>query len=145
MRALIQRVSQAAVTVGETSTGAIGRGFLIFLGVGHGDSESNAEVLAQKSALLRIFPDAADKMNLSLKDVQGEALVVPQFTLYADTHKGHRPAFTPAAPPDLAERLYTAFVEALKNQGVKTETGRFGAHMLVSLVNDGPVTILLES
>lgn len=144
VRALVQRVSEASVSVDDQVIGSIGRGFLIFLGVGQGDAETNALLLAKKSALLRVFPDASNKMNLSLKDVAGEALVISQFTLYADTHKGHRPAFTDAAPPDRAEHLYQAYVEALKGEGVKTETGRFAACMRVRLVNEGPVTILLD-
>lgn len=145
MRALVQRVSEASVSVDDQVIGSIGRGFLIFLGVGKEDAEPHAHLLARKSALLRVFPDDANKMNLSLIDVGGEALVISQFTLYADTHKGHRPAFTDAAPPERAERLYETYVEALKGEGVKTATGRFAAMMRVRLVNEGPVTILLEA
>lgn len=144
MRALIQRVSEASVSVDGQVIGAVGRGFLVFLGVGKGDDEARAETLARKSASLRIFPDAEGKMNVSLKEVGGEALVVSQFTLYADTRKGHRPAFTDAAPPDQAERLYEKYVTCLSNEGIRTATGRFAAHMRVGLVNEGPVTILLE-
>ncbi|OGH62427.1 MAG: D-tyrosyl-tRNA(Tyr) deacylase [Candidatus Lindowbacteria bacterium RIFCSPLOWO2_12_FULL_62_27] len=144
MRALIQRVSRASVRVDEEVIGKIGRGFLILLGVGKSDSEETAETLARKSAALRIFPDDNHKMNISLKDAAGEALVISQFTLYADTHKGHRPAFTDAAPPELAERLYEKYVGALRQEGIRTETGRFAAFMNVELLNEGPVTILLE-
>ncbi len=145
MKALIQRVTEAGVSVDGQMIGSIGRGFLILLGVGHQDTAATAQTLAKKSSALRIFPDAANKMGVSLKDAGGEALVVSQFTLYADTRKGNRPAFTAAAPPDLAERLYLEFVEELKRDGIRTETGRFGAFMQVRLQNDGPVTILLES
>lgn len=145
MKALVQRVSEASVSVDDRVIGSIGRGFLILLGVGHADAQSHADALARKSASLRVFPDAANKMNLSLKDVEGEALVVSQFTLYADTHKGHRPAFTAAAPHEQAERLYLRYVDSLKKEGVKTQTGQFAAYMKVRLQNDGPVTILLET
>lgn len=144
VRALIQRVSEASVRVDSEIIGSIGRGFLVFLGVGHEDTESVPATLAKKTAALRVFPDSANKMNLSLKDVNGAALVVSQFTLYADTRKGNRPAFTYAAPPDQAERLYLSYVEALKNESIHTETGKFAADMRVQLINDGPVTILLE-
>ena len=125
--------------------GQIGRGLVVLLGVGHGDGEAEARLLAEKIANLRIFEDAAGKMNLSLLDVGGQALVVSQFTLYADTRRGNRPGFTDAAPPELGEELYLAYCEALRAEGVRVATGAFGAHMRVSLVNDGPVTILLEA
>lgn len=144
MRALVQRVSEASVTVDDQIIGSIGQGFLIFLGVGYADAESHADRLARKSALLRVFPDSDNKMNLSLKEINGEALVVSQFTLYADTHKGHRPAFTDAAPPEQAEKLYNRYVETLKKEGIRTATGQFAAYMRVRLVNEGPVTILQE-
>lgn len=145
VRALLQRVSEASVSVDDEITGCINQGLLIFLGVGQEDAESNAETLARKTAGFRIFQDDSRKMNLSLKDVSGEALVVSQFTLYADTHKGHRPAFTDAARPEVAVRLYEHYVNTLKKEGVHTETGRFAAYMRVRSVNEGPVTIMLES
>lgn len=144
MRALVQRVAEAGVSVDGREIGVIGRGFLILLGVGKDDTESSAGILAKKCAQLRIFPDTANKMNVSLKDAGGAALVVSQFTLYADTRKGNRPAFTDAGPPDLAERLYLRFVEELRKEGIETRTGQFAAYMQVRLQNDGPVTILLE-
>ena len=144
MKALIQRVSSADVSVDGGIVGSIGRGVLIFLGVGRLDNDADAETLAKKSAFLRIFPDASNKMNRSLKDVVGEALVVSQFTLYAYTGKGNRPAFTDAAPHEQAEALYLKYVDSLKEEGVRTETGKFAADMQVRLTNDGPVTILLE-
>lgn len=145
MRALVQRVTEASVSVDAVQIGRIAAGFLVFLGVGHADTPGHAETLARKTAALRIFPDEEKKMNRSLKDVGGEALIISQFTLYADTRKGHRPAFTDAAPPEPAERLYLAYVDALRREGIRAQTGRFGAMMQVHLVNDGPVTILLES
>ncbi len=144
MRALIQRVSQAAVAVEGEVVGRIGFGCLILLGVGKADTETQADLLARKTVHLRIFPDSDKKMNLSLKDVQGEALVVSQFTLYADTRKGHRPAFTDAAGPEVADRLYQRYVRSIESEGIHASTGRFGAMMQVSLVNDGPVTLLLD-
>ena len=144
MRALVQRVAFARVTVGEQPVGEIGPGFLIFLGVGQGDSEREADILAVKIAKLRIFSDAAGKMNLSVKDVGHAALVVSQFTLYADTTRGNRPGFAGAAPPAQAEALYRYFAEQLRVQGLEVQTGSFGADMKVSLVNDGPVTVWLE-
>jgi D-tyrosyl-tRNA(Tyr) deacylase len=144
MRALVQRVSSGAVSVGGKVVARIGRGVIVLLGVGHGDGESQAEYLAEKIANLRIFEDDADKMNLSLLDVAGEAIVVSQFTLYADTDKGRRPAFVNAALPEVAEPLVTRFAELLAAKGVPTQTGRFGAHMHVEINNDGPVTIWLE-
>jgi D-tyrosyl-tRNA(Tyr) deacylase len=122
----------------------IGKGLLILLGIGHGDGEEQAAFLAEKIANLRIFEDAQGKTNLSVLDVKGEAIVVSQFTLYADARKGRRPGFTDAALPDVAEPLVMRFVELLKSQQVPTQTGQFGAHMLVEIHNDGPVTIWLE-
>ncbi|MBI4179907.1 D-tyrosyl-tRNA(Tyr) deacylase [bacterium] len=145
MRALIQRVSEASVQVDDQVLGKIRRGFLILLGVGQADTETHAAGLAKKTANLRIFSDESHKMNLSLKDVHGEALVISQFTLYADTQKGHRPSFTGAAPPDRAERLYEQYVADLKSEGVPAQTGRFAAMMSVRIVNEGPVTIWLET
>jgi len=144
MRALLQRVSKANVTVDEQTISAIGKGLLILLGVGHGDGEEQAKFLAEKIANLRVFEDEQGKTNLSILDVKGEAIVVSQFTLYADTRKGRRPSFIDAALPDAAEALVNRFVELLRGQGVPTQTGRFGSHMAVEIHNDGPVTIWLE-
>jgi D-tyrosyl-tRNA(Tyr) deacylase len=144
MRAILQRVSKASVTVEGQVISSIGPGLLILLGVGHGDGEDQAAFLADKIANLRIFEDQAGKTNLSVLDVKGEAIVVSQFTLYADTRKGRRPSFTDAALPDLAAPLVERFVELLRAQGVPTQTGQFGAHMQVEIHNDGPVTIWLE-
>ena len=144
MRALIQRVRQASVTIADRRVAEIGRGLVILLGVGPQDDEQKSALLARKIALLRIFEDEQGKMNLSILDVQGAAIVVSQFTLYADTRKGNRPSFTDAAPPALASPLVDRFVDYLKEQGVPTQTGEFGAHMLVDIENDGPVTIWLE-
>jgi len=144
MRALIQRVSKANVTVNERTISSIGKGVLILLGVGHGDGEEQVTFLAEKVANLRIFEDEQGKTNLSILDVNGEAIVVSQFTLYADTRKGRRPSFTDAALPNAAEPLVNRFVELLRGHGVPTQTGKFGEHMLVEIHNDGPVTIWLE-
>lgn len=144
MRALLQRVAQASVTVEGRVIARIGRGLLILLGVGHGDGEEQVSFLAEKIANLRIFEDPQGKTNLSLLDVNGEALVVSQFTLYADARKGRRPSFTDAALPEVAAPLVERFVEALGAHGVPTRAGRFGEHMLVEIHNDGPVTIWLE-
>lgn len=145
MRALLQRVSEANVTVAGRVTGAIGTGLLVFLGVAEGDEPKDLEFLLKKIPALRIFPDAAGKMNLSLADKEGSVLVVSQFTLMADTSSGNRPAFTPAAKPDRAEVVYETFVERLRALGLTVATGEFGADMKVRLVNDGPVTIWLDS
>lgn len=144
MRALVQRVSSGSVSVESQEIARIGRGVIVLLGVGHGDDESQVEFLTEKIANLRIFEDDAGKLNLSLLDVRGEVIVVSQFTLYADTEKGRRPAFTNAAQPEIAEPLVTRFAELLAMKGVPTQTGRFGAHMQVEINNDGPVTIWLE-
>ncbi len=144
MRALIQRVSRGEVRVAGRTIARIARGFVILLGVTHGDDEASAAYLAKKTAHLRVFEDEQGKMNRSLLDVGGEAIVVSQFTLYADTRKGRRPAFVDAAPPDVARPLVDSFAGALRALGVPVQTGEFGAHMQVDLVNDGPVTILLE-
>ena len=144
LRALLQRVREAAVTVDGRTVGAIGPGLLVLLGVGKGDSEDEANALADRIAGLRIFEDPAGKMNLSLLDTHRAALVVSQFTLYADARKGRRPSFIDAAPPDEARRLYARACEALRGLGVRVEEGVFAAEMQVSLVNDGPVTIWLE-
>lgn len=145
MRAVIQRVKEAAVTVEGETVGRIGHGLLVLLGVGHSDTSDVARSLAEKTAVLRIFEDADKKTNLSLVDVGGAALVVSQFTLYADTRKGRRPSFTDAADPRLADRLVETYRQTLENSGVPTASGRFGAHMEVSLVNDGPFTLVLDS
>ncbi|MCL6541745.1 MAG: D-tyrosyl-tRNA(Tyr) deacylase [Roseiflexus sp.] len=145
MRAVVQRVSQASVTVGDEVVGAIGQGLLILLGIGVGDSEAEARLLAEKTANLRIFADEEGRFNRSLLDIGGEALVVSQFTLYADTRRGRRPSFSDAAPPEIAAPLVDIFADELRRLGVAVSTGRFGAMMRVALVNDGPVTILLDS
>ena len=145
MRILIQRVSSASVTVGRERVAAIGRGYLALIGVTHADTVAGASKLAAKTARLRIFEDDAGLMNLALADVGGEVLAVSQFTLYADARKGNRPSFTDAARPEQGEAVYEAFVAALRTAGVPVQTGIFGAHMHVALVNDGPVTILLEA
>lgn len=146
MRAVIQRVSEARVSVEGEVIGAIERGLLVLLGVAPGDGEDQARWLANKIAGLRIFPDDAGKMNLSLIEIGGGALVVSQFTLFGDTKKGRRPSFVGAAPPALAEPLYERFCELLVSEGVgRVERGRFGADMTVSLANQGPVTLLLDT
>ena len=144
MRALIQRVSKASVTVDGQTVSSIGKGLLILLGVGHGDGDAQVRFLAEKIANLRIFEDEQGKTNLSVLDVKGEVIVVSQFTLYADTRKGRRPSFIDAAVPEVAEPLVDRFAEQLHNHGVPTQTGIFGAHMEVEIHNDGPVTIWLE-
>jgi D-tyrosyl-tRNA(Tyr) deacylase len=145
MRVLIQRVSRASVSVDGQIVGAVGLGFLALVGVTHGDTAAAAARLAGKTARLRVFTDDARLMNLALAEVGGEVLAVSQFTLYADARKGNRPSFVAAAAPDVGEAVYEAYVAALRAEGVPVQTGRFGAHMQVELVNDGPVTILLES
>jgi D-aminoacyl-tRNA deacylase len=144
MRALLQRVSQARVTVEDKVVSSIGQGLVILLGVGHGDGDAQVSFLAEKIANLRVFEDEQGKTNLSVLDVKGEAIVVSQFTLYADTRKGRRPSFIGAALPEVAAPLVDRFVEALRSHGVPTQTGRFGAHMNVEIHNDGPVTVWLE-
>jgi D-tyrosyl-tRNA(Tyr) deacylase len=145
VRALLQRTTSARVRVGDELVGEIGRGLVVLLGVGPDDDEATAENLARRVTELRIFDDDAGRTNLSLADVGGGILVVSQFTLYADTRRGRRPGFTGAAPPDLAERLYLCFAEALRALAVTVATGRFGAVMAVELVNDGPFTIWLDT
>ncbi len=145
MRALLQRVSSARVTVSGRLTGEIGPGLLILVCAMRGDTEAEADQLAAKIVKLRIFRDAEDKMNLSLRDTGGAALVVSQFTLAADTSRGNRPGFSPAAPPDEGERLYRHFSDRLRAEGVTVENGEFGADMDVALVNQGPVTIWLDT
>lgn len=145
MVALVQRVKRASVEVEGETVGSIGKGMLVLLGVHRDDTEEEAAWIARKCANLRIFPDDEGKMNRSLADVGGEALVVSQFTLYGDVRRGNRPSFDPAAPPDMADRLYESFIELLDAQlGTNVQTGVFGAMMDVSLVNDGPVTLWIE-
>jgi len=144
MRALLQRVSSASVTVEGQTISSMGKGLLILLGVGHDDGEEQTKFLAEKIANLRIFEDEQGKTNLSILDVGGDAIVVSQFTLYANTQKGRRPSFIEAALPEVAEPLVDRFVELLRRHGVPTQTGKFGAHMEVEIHNDGPVTIWLE-
>ena len=145
MRAVIQRVSRASVTVDRRVAGEIGAGLMVLLGVGKTDNPESAAYLAEKIANLRIFSDEAGKMNLSLLDIRGSALVVSQFTLYGDTRAGRRPSFIQAALPEEANRLYEEFVRSMRSLRIRVETGVFQAHMQVELVNDGPVTILIDS
>lgn len=145
MRAVVQRVRKAAVEIGGETVGEIGAGLLVLLGVRVDDEEKDAAFLAGKVANLRIFEDTAGKMNLSLKETGGEALVVSQFTLYGDCRKGRRPSFTDAAEPVKGEALYENFVSCLRAEGLTVGTGRFGAKMLVKLENDGPVTLVVDS
>jgi D-aminoacyl-tRNA deacylase len=145
MRAVVQRVSRAKVTVGGEVTGEIGSGLLVLLGVGQGDTRAEADYLAEKIVGLRIFEDADGKMNLSVMDAGGAALAVSQFTLYGDVRRGKRPSFDAAAPPQQARELYEYFVEKIRAAGLRCETGRFQEMMQVELVNEGPVTILLDS
>ena len=145
MRVLLQRVSRAAVAVDGAEVGAVGRGFLALVGVTHEDDPAAARKLAGKTARLRVFADEAGLMNLALGGVVGGVLAVSQFTLYADTRRGNRPGFSDAARPEHGETVYKAYVAALRAEGVPVQTGVFGAHMHVELVNDGPVTILLEA
>jgi D-aminoacyl-tRNA deacylase len=145
MRIVLQRVSSGRVSVGGEVIAEVGRGLVLLVGAGHGDGEAQARSLAEKVAHLRIFEDQAGKMNLSILDIGGEALVVSQFTLYADTRKGRRPSFTDAAQPEIARPLVERFAGYLRELGIACRTGEFGAHMLVEIDNDGPVTILLES
>lgn len=145
MRVVIQRVLEASVTVDGQVIGKIGRGFCILLGVHQDDTNVEVEWMVSKIAQLRIFEDREGKMNLSLLDVGGDALVVSQFTLYADCRKGRRPSFIDAAPPDLANPLYESFCQRLKVEGIPVETGLFGAKMAVALVNDGPVTVIIDT
>ncbi|TCI37543.1 MULTISPECIES: D-aminoacyl-tRNA deacylase [Exiguobacterium] len=144
MRVLLQRVKEASVKVDEQTVGQIDAGYLLLVGVTHEDTEQEVNWLADKVAGLRVFEDAEEKMNLSIQDVAGKVLSVSQFTLYGDTSKGRRPAFTQAAKPDIAERLYEQFNDRLRTHGLVVETGKFGAMMDVGLVNDGPVTLMLE-
>lgn len=144
MRALIQRVSRASVTVNDRVVGRIGQGFVVLLGITHNDGRAEADWIAAKIASLRMFEDDAGKMNRSLAEVSGELLVISQFTLYGDARKGRRPSFTDAAPPEHAEPLVDYFIEQLRQMGLSVATGVFGAHMDVEIHNDGPVTLLIE-
>jgi D-tyrosyl-tRNA(Tyr) deacylase len=144
MKLVIQRVNSASVLVDNQIVGEIQNGLLILAGITHGDCEDQARWLAQKVAGLRIFEDSEGKFNISLKNAGGSALVVSQFTLYGDARKGRRPSFTNAAPPEIAEPLIARFIEFLRMEGISVQTGVFGAHMLVTLQNDGPVTMILE-
>ena len=145
MRCVVQRCSRASVSVNGETVGQIGRGFMVLCGVAEGDTDADMEYCRAKIAGLRVFEDADEKMNLSLKDVGGEILLVSQFTLLGDARHGRRPSFSGAAAPDEADKLYEKLVSALRDDGFKVETGRFPTHMMVELVNDGPVTILLDS
>lgn len=146
MKALIQRVNKGKVNINGKLKSQIKNGYIILLGVKEGDNKRGAEILAEKTVNLRVMSDENDKMNLSIKDADGEILVISQFTLYADTKKGRRPSFINAAKPELANKLYLYFIDQLKRLGVKNvQTGEFGAYMEVEIVNDGPVTILLDT
>jgi len=145
VKALLQRVTGASVSVGGEVVGRIGRGLVVFVGVASGDTEKDAQYLVEKTVNLRIFADEAGKFNLSALDIKGELLLVSQFTLLADTRKGRRPSFVEAAPPAQAEQLFDQFVEQARAAGLRVETGRFQQYMQVEIHNDGPVTILLDS
>ena len=145
MRAVLQRVSRASVSVAGETIGAIEHGLLVLLGVGEGDTAEDAQQLADKTIALRLFDDAAGKMNLSVEEVRGSILVVSQFTLFGDCRKGRRPSYIQAAAPEIAERLYETFVAAIGVRGIPIATGKFRADMQVELVNNGPVTLLLDS
>ncbi len=145
MKSIIQRVSSASVSVDDADVASIDAGFLVLLGVAKGDTEADADYLARKISALRVFSDNSGKMNLSVAEVGGSVLAVSQFTLCADTRKGNRPGFDRAAPPDEGRRLFEYFVRRLESHGGVVKTGVFGAHMHVSLVNDGPVTIIIDS
>lgn len=145
MKAVIQRVTEASVSVEGKELGRIGLGFMILLGVADSDTDDDIQYMVRKITNMRIFEDDQDKMNLSLKDVGGELLVISQFTLFANTKKGNRPSFFDAGEPAFSEKMYKKFIEACRAQGFRTDEGQFGAYMQVSLVNDGPVTIMLDS
>ena len=145
MKVLVQRVQEAKVEVGGRAVSAIGRGLLVFLGVLRGDTEKDLDYIVRKVSNLRIFADDEGRMNLSVKDMDGEVLVVSQFTLAADTRKGNRPSFEDAEDPSIAEKTYLEFIKKIENLGVRVTSGEFAAHMAVSLVNDGPVTIMIDS
>ncbi|HUU62788.1 MAG TPA: D-aminoacyl-tRNA deacylase [Dehalococcoidia bacterium] len=145
MKALLQRVSEASVSVAGEVVGKIGGGLVVFLGISRGDTEPDARYLAEKTVSLRIFSDSEGRFNLSAIDIRGELLVVSQFTLLSDTRKGRRPSFTQAAPPQEAEALFEKFLSYLRSSGLRVESGMFQQHMLVKIHNDGPVTIMLDS
>ncbi|HHX37533.1 MAG TPA: D-tyrosyl-tRNA(Tyr) deacylase [Clostridiaceae bacterium] len=145
MRCLVQRVSSASVTIDGSVTSSIGQGLLILLGIGEEDTEKEVDYLCRKVLQLRIFSDSDDKLNLSIQDIKGELLIVSQFTLYGDARKGNRPSFVKAAKPDVAIPLYERFLDSVRRSGLKVEHGIFGADMAVELVNDGPVTIWLDT
>jgi D-tyrosyl-tRNA(Tyr) deacylase len=145
LRAVVQRVKQAGVSVEGKEVSRIQKGHLVLLGVGQGDTREDLEYLAEKIVNLRVFEDAQGKMNLSLKEINGQVLVVSQFTLYGDCRKGRRPSFTSAAAPETAEAFYEEFCKIVSQQGVPVEKGVFGAHMEIDLINDGPVTLILDS
>ena len=145
MRALLQRVKSAKVSIGGEKISEIGKGLLILFGVRQGDEEKDSLILAEKIANLRVMSDENDKMNLSIRDVNGQILVVSQFTLYGDTTFGRRPSFVKAAKPELAKNLYELFVQQLKDFGIPVKTGKFGEYMAVELINDGPVTLMVET
>jgi len=145
MRAVVQRVSRASVTVAKQITGQIDKGLVVLLGIKQGDSSRDVAWLAEKTVHLRIFADEQGKMNLSLADIGGEMLIISQFTLFGDCRKGRRPGFSSAAPPELAEPLYKQFIESVGQLGIQTATGIFQAEMALELINDGPVTMLLDS
>jgi D-aminoacyl-tRNA deacylase len=145
MRAVVQRVVSSKVSVGDETVGSINRGLLVLLGVTHDDTSKDVDYMVDKIVNLRIFEDENDKMNLSVRDIEGDLLVVSQFTLYGDCRKGKRPSFTEAAKPDHANKLYEEFVEIAKQHELRVNTGRFQAHMLVDIANDGPVTMLIDS
>ncbi len=145
MRAVVQRVKNSSVKVDDNIVGQINQGLMVLLGVTHEDTSKDVDYILDKVLNIRIFKDENDKMNKSLKDINGELLVVSQFTLYGDSRKGRRPSFINAAKPDIADRLYNEFIEKSIQQGIVTQTGEFGANMQVEILNDGPVTILLES
>ncbi len=145
MRVVLQRVTEASVSVDEEIVGKIGKGLVLLVGIGNGDTEEDARYLSDKCLQLRIFEDEAGKMNISALDVGADVLAISQFTLFGNTRKGRRPSFVEAAPPEISRPLFERFVGFLKESGLKVETGIFGAHMLVKIFNDGPVTILLDS
>lgn len=145
MRAVVQRVTSSSVTVEGETTGKIDKGLMVLLGVADGDTDKDVTYMVDKIVNLRIFEDENDKMNLSLQDIGGSLLVVSQFTLLGDCRKGRRPSFIEAAKPEIADKLYQKFVDKARSMGIRTETGRFQTHMMVELINDGPVTILVDS
>lgn len=145
MKVVLQRVSSAKVTINNLNVGEINKGFLVFLGIAKEDTDKDIEFLVNKIANLRVFADSDEKFNLSIRDIKGSLLIVSQFTLFADTKKGNRPSFTNAAPPEIAEKLYNKFIEKCKSLSIPSETGRFAANMEITLTNDGPVTILINS